>query len=36
MALIIGAECMTCGICIEECHNEAIQKSGNGYVIDTE
>ena len=36
MALIIGAECMACGICMEECPNDAILESGLAYVIDPE
>lgn len=34
MALMIGAECMSCGICIEECPNNAIFEGTPVYVID--
>lgn len=34
MALMIGADCMSCGICIEECPNNAIFESIPIYVID--
>lgn len=36
MALMIGTECMSCGLCIEECPNDAISKSIPVYVIDSE
>jgi ferredoxin len=36
MALMIGPECMSCGLCIEECPNDAILKSIPVYVIDSE
>ncbi len=34
MALMIGPECMSCGLCIEECPNDAILESIPVYVID--
>jgi len=34
MALMIGTECMSCGLCIEECPNDAILDSNPIYVID--
>jgi ferredoxin len=36
MALMIGAECMSCGLCIEECPNDAILESIPVYIIDPE
>ncbi|HAX93051.1 MAG TPA: 4Fe-4S ferredoxin [Bacteroidales bacterium] len=34
MALMIGSECMSCGLCIEECPNDAIYESSPVYIID--
>ncbi|MBN2350641.1 MAG: YfhL family 4Fe-4S dicluster ferredoxin [Bacteroidales bacterium] len=33
MALIITDECTSCGICINECPNEAISEGNDKYVI---
>lgn len=33
MALIITDECTSCGICIDECPNEAISEGSETYVI---
>ncbi len=33
MALIINDECTSCGICIDECPNEAISEGDTIYVI---
>jgi len=33
MALIINYECTSCGVCIDECPNEAISEGDDIYVI---
>jgi len=34
MALIITEECISCGVCVSECPNEAISEGPDIYVID--
>jgi len=34
MALLIGAECISCQLCESECPNEAISPGEEGFVID--
>lgn len=34
MALLINEECISCGICVSECPNEAISEGEDIYVID--
>jgi ferredoxin len=34
MALLINEECISCGVCIPECPNEAISEGPDIYVID--
>ena len=36
MAFVICVDCISCGMCIEECPNDAILESGPAYVIDPE
>ncbi len=34
MALIINEECISCGVCVSECPNEAISEGADIYIID--
>ncbi|HER07620.1 MAG TPA: YfhL family 4Fe-4S dicluster ferredoxin [Bacteroides sp.] len=34
MALIINDECINCGLCVDECPNEAISEGDDIFVID--
>jgi ferredoxin len=36
MALMINDECAVCGVCLDECPNEAISEGDLYYVIDPE
>jgi ferredoxin len=33
MALMITDECISCGLCVEECPNKAISEGDSAYVI---
>lgn len=36
MALMITDECISCGLCVEECPNKAISEGDPIYVIDSD
>lgn len=36
MSMKITEECSACGLCVEECPNDAISEKGEIYVIDSE
>lgn len=36
MAMKITEECSECGVCVDECENQAISEGDSAYVIDQE